>query len=198
MSFSDYGITLKNTEAILLLTAAVAAVLILMTVFLRAVGALSQYRLMRASGANKAWRSFVPLLSLVSLGDLAAKASPRRRAAGKAAAVFWLLSVAAVFCGTVCLLDSGLRLLFSAEAAAAAGAATLESGAWTPVYSAVGILLAGLALWLLKQIFAAVCLAEVYKNAGISPFLCILGVIFPILTPIFLACCAGKALKEDV
>lgn len=193
MSLSDYGITLENTETVLLLAAAVAAVAILMTVFLRAVRAFAQYRLMRAANGRGAWRAFVPVLSLSALGDLAAEHNPRVRFAGKAAAFFSLLCALTFYCGAVFFFDSLLRVLFAADSAAAAGAESLAAQAWSPVFTAFYILLAGLVLWLIKQIFAAVCLAAVYKSSGLPPFICIFGVILPILTPIFLTCCAGKA-----
>ena len=109
MSLSDYGITLENTETVLLLAAAVAAVAIFMTVFLRAVCAFAQYRLMRAANGRGAWRAFVPVLSLSALGDLAAEHNPRVRFAGKAAAAFSLLCALTFYCGAVFFFDSLLR-----------------------------------------------------------------------------------------
>lgn len=192
MYLSDYGLTLSKATLLLFLSAAAIAVVILLSVFLKAVGALAVYRMLKKNKNGKEWRAFVPVLSQLALGDLAGVLAPRRKALGKAAAVLSAASAATLFAGTVMLFNALIRLLFAADSAAAAGAEKIEESAFAPLLSAFAVLAVWAGIWLLKHIFRAVCLGSVYRLAGSSPLLAVVGFVFPVLIPVFLYAAAGK------
>lgn len=196
MSLSDYGLSFQKCEILLFLSAAVAAVIILLIIFLKSIGGFSIYKLLTAKNHRKAWYSFIPVLNYVALGELAVANHSRGRVLGKAAAISAAFSAVAFFSGGVMLLRAVIFIIFEADSALQSEIYTLSESVWQPLLTSVYIIISGILLYVLKNIFCAIALFGIYRTAGKNPMLSVAGFVFPILIPIFLYLCAAEKNKD--
>ncbi len=185
MSLADFGITEQRINLIFILFVAVFVVLLLISLFLRSLKALSLYDILRRQGNSRAWYSFVPLFSDNAL-DMAANNKRQSSFIGKFCAV---LSLASVALGILSLIFGGIglsKLVFAADKAYAAGKQTIHADEFKIFAAAIIIFTALIIVLVLRHILKTVLLNKIYASFGGGTLYTVLGFILPFLTPIFL------------
>lgn len=192
MSLADFGITEGRVNLVFMFAVAVVFVVMLLSVFLRSIRALSLYDILRKQGNSRAWYSFVPIFSDIALY----MAANNKRHGGALGKLIAFLSVVCIILGAMAIVLCGIgasSLIFAADEALSLGKEKIDPSEFN-VFGGFLVVFAIFAVcFAVRHILKAVCLKKIYASFGAPAVLyAVLGVIIPFLSPLFLRIVSQK------
>ena len=187
MTLSNFGLSVENLTALILLYALlflVIAVIITVLFYLKGFGI---YKMSRTLKIKRSWYGFVPVLNVFALGRLADVADKKDTNIRKTILTLYILKTVLSVVFTVFLISGLVEVLFAADAAVFEGE-KLKSDVFYCLAPAFYLLCGAVILNFVYQIVNAICAAKIYSVFGASApkFNAMLGFILPIFIPFFI------------
>lgn len=192
MNLEDLGLTCAPVQTLFALGTLLFTVLTVLAVVFWVLEAVAVYTVSAACDRENPWFAFVPVLRAFALGRLAdlyrGKNNRRFTHFAKAMAFFSVATLVLSVAGFILAGVAGIRLIFEADAVRTAGEKVLPAEQMQAFLRAlIPMILAAICaavLFVIRQ----VCLWRVYRilNPERAVLFLFLGIIFPILPPIFL------------
>lgn len=186
MTLSNFGLSVENLTALILLYSLLFLVIAVIGAVLFFLKGFGIYKMSRALKIKRSWYGFVPFLNIFAFGRLA-DATNRKQTNNRALiTAVYILKTLLAFIFAVLFVIALVELLFAADKAVFNGE-KLDSDVFYVFKTTFFVLCATFIFKIIYAIITAVYAAKIYKLFGVrtANLNAVLGFIFPVLLPFF-------------